>query len=154
VTWSYQLLTDEERQLFDQCAVFAGSFDLDAVDAICTTIDSVDEIASLVDKSMVVCDRSAEGTRYRLLETMRQYAEEQLDERELGADLRDRRTAYCSQLMHRVDEQYDGPEEANALATFDREWDNVRAAVAWADATGELERRSTLLVATTNFAVN
>src|SRR5262249_32960338 len=99
VSWSYQLLTDEEQSLFDQCAVFAGSFDLDAVDEVCVTVDPFDAVASLVDKSMIVVERTELGTRYRLLETMRQYAEERLDERGLGAELRDRHLAYYAQLM-------------------------------------------------------
>jgi predicted ATPase/class 3 adenylate cyclase len=154
VTWSYQLLTQEEQQLFDQCAVVAGTFDLDAVEAICTTIDAIDELSSLVDKSMIVSERTELGTRYRLLETMRQYGEERLDERGLGAELRDRHLAYYAQRMTQVNEMYYGPRETDAVAIYEHEWDNVRAAVAWAEATDELDQRSALLVATTNFAVN
>jgi len=154
VTWSYQLLTEDERLLFDQCAVFAGSFDLDAVEAICASVDPLDELASLVDKSMIVSERTDTGTRYRLLETMRQYAEERLDERALGAELRNRHLAYYSRFMTRTNEMYDGPRAAAAYAAFEQDWDNVRAAIAWAEATDEIDHRSALLCASTNFAID
>jgi predicted ATPase len=83
VAWSHQLLSPIERVIFDRCAVFAGSFDERAVEAVCTDdamdlADVVDVVSALVDKSMLVADRRGDDTRYRLLETLRQYGEEQL----------------------------------------------------------------------------
>ena len=95
VQWSYQLLTDEERLLFDRLAVFAGGFDVAGAEAVCADdrvdpLDVGDLLAALVDKSMVVADRHGTHARYRLLETLRQYGEERLAEGgELDA-LRDR----------------------------------------------------------------
>ena len=85
----------QERALFDRLAVFAGGFDLDGAEAVCAddTIDPLDVgdlLAALVDKSMVVADRHGPHTRYRLLETLRQYGEERLAEDGELAPLRDR----------------------------------------------------------------
>src|SRR5206468_3049972 len=86
VTWSYQLLTDDERLFFDRVSVFAGGFHMQAAEKVCAfeaidAIDVIDLVSSLVDKSMIVADRRASGMRYRLLETLRQYAEEQMETR-------------------------------------------------------------------------
>ena len=82
--WSYQLLTEDERLLFDRASVFAGGFDLRAAEAVCgfdpiDAVDVLDLVSSLVDKSMIVADRGAVGMRYRLLETLRQYGEDQME---------------------------------------------------------------------------
>ena len=77
MAWSHQLLDPAEREMFDRCAVFAGSFDERAVEGICAddgsdAADVVDVVGSLVDKNMLVADRRGADTRYRLLETLRQ----------------------------------------------------------------------------------
>ena len=90
VSWSYQLLDEAERALFDRLSVFAGTFDADAADAaesvatggVVDELDVVDLSDSLVDKSMVVAERQPGGVRYRLLETLRQYGEERLTDRD------------------------------------------------------------------------
>ena len=69
--WSHDLLTDAERTLFDRLGVFAGTFDVSAVERVCADDEVVDEldvidlVASLVDKSMVIADRSGPSMRYR-----------------------------------------------------------------------------------------
>ena len=85
VDWSYSLLGDRERLVFDRLGVFAGSFDATAAEAIASgddiePWDVLDGLTDLVAKSMVVTERTADGTRYQLLETMRAYARERLDE--------------------------------------------------------------------------
>ena len=95
VEWSYQLLTEPERAVFDQLSVFAGSFDLRAAEMVCTA-DSIDEsdvvdlLSNLVDKSMVVAERHAFGTRYRLLETLREFGEDRLQHAGHTADAHER----------------------------------------------------------------
>ncbi len=79
VDWSYQLLSAQERRLFERLSVFAGGFTLEAIEAVCTDdqvdrIDVLDLLTGLVDKSMVIADPGdSGGTRYRLLETLRQF---------------------------------------------------------------------------------
>ena len=85
VDWSHALLTQPERVLFRRLAVFLGGFDLDAAQAVAGGGDVqryqvLDQLTLLVDKSLVVADDSGQRTRYRLLETVRQYAQEKLGE--------------------------------------------------------------------------
>jgi predicted ATPase/class 3 adenylate cyclase len=85
VEWSYSLLTSAEQLLLGRLSVFAGSFDLDAAEAVCGSgrldvIDVADLLGSLVDKSLVVAEQAGAGLRYRLLETIRLFAAERLAE--------------------------------------------------------------------------
>src|SRR5262249_32555577 len=88
--WSYALLTDNERAVFDRLGVFSGTFDLGAVEAVAvdddlTSWDVRDSIAGLVAKSMLVIDEhDGDVTRYRMLETLREYAADRLDEAQTG----------------------------------------------------------------------
>jgi predicted ATPase/class 3 adenylate cyclase len=135
VAWSHQLLTPIERAVFDRCAVFAGSFDERAVEAVCTDdamdlADTADVVSALVDKSMLVADRRGGETRYRLLETLRQYAEERL-----GDDLdeyRRRHLYHYVRVAQELDRQLQGPDLGGGIAGFRVEMDNLRAAVQWA----------------------
>src|SRR6201999_3641876 len=95
VDWSHALLTEPERVLFRRLAAFAGGFDLDAAQAVGADSEVeryqlVDQLSLLVDKSLVVADDSGGRTRYRLLETVRQYALEKLDESGEADAIRDR----------------------------------------------------------------
>jgi predicted ATPase len=99
VAWSYQLLSGQEQILFDRVSVFAGGFDLTAAEAVAAgedidEYDVVDLIGELVDKSMVIAERDGATLRYRLLETLRQYAEERLDNRGETSAARDRHLTY------------------------------------------------------------
>ena len=83
--WSHALLSEPERVLFRRLAVFLGGFDLDAAQFVCGGGDLeryqvLDELTLLVDKSLVVAENTGRRTRYRLLETVRQYAQEKLGE--------------------------------------------------------------------------
>ena len=90
-----QLLTEPEQVLFRRLAVFFGGFDLDAAHAVAAAADMeryqvLDQLMLLVDKSLVVAEDSPRGTRYRLLETVRQYAQEKLHESREGDEVRAR----------------------------------------------------------------
>ena len=88
VDWSYELLTAEEQTLLQQVSVFAGGWTLDAAEAVCQpTADVARLLASLIDKSLVQVEQRAEHSRYRLLETLRQYGLEKLRERRLNVQL-------------------------------------------------------------------
>src|SRR5579884_2960282 len=85
VDWSHALLTETERVLFRRLAVFVGGFDLDAAQAVAGDgelhrFQVLDQLSLLLDKSLVVADDRERRTRYRLLETVRQYAAEKLGE--------------------------------------------------------------------------
>lgn len=144
VAWSYQLLTDQQQLLFDRLSVFAGGFDLATAEAICADdtldeLDIIDLLSELVDKSMVIADRTGTATRYRLLETLRQYGEERLSDREQTAMLRDRHLAHYAELARPMWVQYVTAAQREIDAILTAEWDNLRAAHNWAIATRDLD---------------
>ena len=95
IQWSYGLLTTEERLLFDRLAVFRGGWTVDAAEAVCDA--DLDTLTSLVDKNLVRED----GERFRMLETVREYARERLQLRAELADLRRRHAEFYARLKLR-----------------------------------------------------
>jgi predicted ATPase/class 3 adenylate cyclase len=144
VSWSYQLLTEDERRFFDRASVFAGGFDLRAAETVCgfdpiDSVDVIDFVRSLVDKSMIVADRGAVGMRYRLLETLRQYGEDQLEARGETVLLRDRHAAHYADLVAELDLLVRGAQQMEGEQQMSIEWDNLRAAHLWSLAQGDLD---------------
>lgn len=157
VSWSYQLLGEPARVLFARSSVFHGTFDLAAAEAVCagTVIDAddvIDLVAELVDKSIVTADRTAGGTRYRLLETLRQYGEERLDDIGEAAAIRSAHLLYYADLAGRLHRERLGPGQLAADAVYEREWGNLRAALHWAIVSGDVDRAEDLVVHTTWYA--
>lgn len=152
VDWSYKLLSPASQDLFDQLSVFAGSFDLAAVEAICDVrdrdVEPLDVVAELVDKSMVVAVEAGRRTRYRLLETLRQYGERRLDERNETGKLRDRHSDYFTNEATRLSSLAYTRGETTYFAFIDAEWDNLRAAFTWSIALDEIDAAEQLLLAT------
>ena len=133
VEWSYQLLDDQESVLFDRLAIFAGSFDLPAAEAVCAHTDLrphdiLDVLSSLVEKSMVVVDRATTPTRYRVLETLRQYADSRLIDRGEYTAVAERHIAHFSAVAEQAAKIRSSPEQSSGEAIFEREWDNLRVA--------------------------
>ena len=144
VDWSHALLTDPERTLFRRLGVFLGGFDLHAAQAVGAS-DAVeqyqimDQLSLLVDKSLVVAEDISGRMRYRLLETVRQYALEKLGESGEADAVRDRhrdhytdRTGDLASLMRGGDERL--------MDWADEEIDNLRAAFAWSRENTDLEK--------------
>ena len=129
VQWSYQLLGDNEQTLFARLSVFAGSFDLRGAERVCSD-DEIDEfdaaelLGGLVDKSMVVVTRSDGATRYQLLETLRQFAEERLDERGETGSLRDVHAQHFVQLATELHSDWLGPGQVESDRCFGLAWSN------------------------------
>src|SRR5712671_6291207 len=138
IDWSHALLDPAEAALFRRLSVFAGTFSLDAVEAICPDDDVLDLLSSLVDKSLVVME-SAEGeARYRLLETLRQYGHERLTAAEEAADLRRRHAQFFTALaVSRERDTFGGAGERELTARFVAEEGNFRAAGDWAQESGD-----------------
>jgi predicted ATPase/class 3 adenylate cyclase len=138
VTWSYDLLTVRQRALFDRLSVFAGSWTLDAAETVCATggLDArhvADDLAALVDKSLVVCETPASGrSRYRLLETLRQYGRERLREAGQASAVRDAHLGWAVGLAEEAERHLDGLDQPAWLDLLERELDNLRAALEWA----------------------
>lgn len=151
VAWSVQLLDDDAACLFRRLSVFAGSFDLAAVESVCgfdpiDPLDVLDGLASLVDKSMVIAepDRFG-GTRYRLLETLRQYGEATIADDADAVALRDRHLARCVAIVKVIRAQQQSLHEAVAVSRMADEWDNIRVARDWAMATRDDDATDTII---------
>jgi tetratricopeptide (TPR) repeat protein len=138
IEWSYDLLTDDERVLFRRLAVFAGSFGLDAAEAIGAPMDSkpidvLNVLTSLVEKSLVALD-TGDG-RYRLLESIREYAHERLAQSGEEDAVRDRHLAYYVALADKARPELGGAAQKTWLERLDQERENILAAHAWCDRT-------------------
>ena len=137
VDWSYDLLPDAERVLLGRLSVFVGGFDLESAEAVCgvdplPAEDILDLLASLVDKSLVMLDESDEQVRYRMLETIRDYAREKL---EASGELAGTAARHCEHffgLSKQARDGITGPEQAEWSRRVETDLDNVRAAMACA----------------------
>lgn len=155
VKWSHDLLTIEERQVFDQLAVFAGGFDLAAAESVCTIGDgemsAVGHIVSLVDQSMVVLV-DPETSRYQLLESLREFGLDQLGIRAALDAAEDRHLRWFVDLGERSALGLDSPQEATRSADLQRDYDNFRAAHLTAVRRGDADRALRLVAALREFA--
>ena len=148
VDWSHALLSEPEQVLFRRLAVFHGGFDIDAAqavagDAAAERYHVLDQLTLLVDKSLVVADDSGHGTRFRLLETVRQYAQEKLHESREGDDVRCRHRDHYTAMAALLDTPTDGGYQRR-IEQADTEIDNLRAAFAWSRENSDTERALTL----------
>ena len=132
IDWSYDLLSESERKLFRRLSVFAGGFDLGAAEAVWADGDPLDHIEQLVDKSLVTVEQlTDEKLRYRLLETLRQYAAERLIEAGEEEDARARHFIHYLKLAEHACRQRI-EDEAASLAGLEVDHDDFRASLAWA----------------------
>lgn len=143
VDWSHALLTESERVLFRRLAAFMGGFDLVAARAVAGDTDIerfqvLDQLTLLVDKSLVVADNTGGRTRYRLLETVRQYALEKLDESGEADEVRARHRDYYTAMAAALDAPAATGHQRRVEQT-ESELDNLRAAFAWSRERGDIE---------------
>jgi predicted ATPase/class 3 adenylate cyclase/DNA-binding CsgD family transcriptional regulator len=148
VDWSHALLTEPERVLFRRLAVFYGGFDLDAAQAVAGGGDVqryqvLDQLSLLVDKSLVVADDSRGRTRYRLLETVRQYALEKLGESSEADTVRSRHRDHYTAIAAAFDAPAGGDYEQR-IEQAETEIDNLRAAFSWSRENSDIELASAL----------
>jgi len=144
IDWSYRLLTPDEQLLLAGLSAFAGSWTLEAAEAICADqggLDVVEGLAVLVDKSLVRQEDMPDGEpRFSMLEMIREYAQEQPGA--LGEQTRTvqhRHAEYYLAMAQMADANHWGPEQAVSMQRLSRELDNLRAALAWSRDTGEVE---------------
>jgi len=137
IDWSFELLAGPEQALLGRLAVFAGGATLEAVEAVCGG-EGIDPnavfelLASLVAKSLVVAEDKGPGTRYRLLETIRQYGEQRLDAAGETQRWRARHARYYADLLRRVrDHAHDPNPEVFWAVRLGAEQDNLLAAWSW-----------------------
>jgi predicted ATPase len=137
VDWSYQLLADDERTVFDRLGIFSGSFDAEAASDVVSD-DDVDAwqvreaVAGLVSKSMLVPEDGPGGSmRYSMLETLRVFARDQLDQRDDADRWRRRHAEHFAEFAERYASGARGADEELWRHRVDADLDNVRAAMAW-----------------------
>ena len=140
VDWSYGLLSEDEQRFFRALGIFAGGFTAEAAAAVAsdsmTGIDAIDGLADLVAKSLVVADVSDTKPRFRLLDTTRAYAIEQLDESGEREPIARRHADYYRQLFERAEAEAPTRTAGEWLADYAAEIDNLRAALDWAFSSG------------------
>lgn len=139
LNWSYEPLSEPEKKLFRQLSVFVGGWTLEAAEEVCSGSsiereDVLDLLSRLVDKSLVVADTSPVGgaLRYRMLEPIRQYAWEKLEESWETKVLQERHAGYYLKLANTAEPELTGPDPMPWLAALEREVGNLRAALSWA----------------------
>ena len=136
IDWSYDLLHASEKLLLQRLSIFAGGWTLEAAEQICSGGEveqqaAFDLLTSLADKSLVVVEQNHGHSRYRLLETVRQYAREKLLERGGGVAVRERHLHYFLALAEATAPKLLGAEQAEWLNRLEEEHDNLRAALEW-----------------------
>jgi predicted ATPase/DNA-binding SARP family transcriptional activator len=137
VQWSYDLLSTDQQRAFNHLAVFAGPFDLAAAEAVSTDADqdhvTTDQLlGDLVERSMVTVEPGPFGRRFRLLETLRRFAAEQLAARGDHVELKQRHAHWCRDEIARIGGMLTGPGEVEGVARLAALWPDLRTAVDWA----------------------
>ena len=133
VDWSYGLLSPEEKDLFIQLSVFAGGFELAAAEGVAdgTSRDVLSILTRLVDKSLVVAEPgAARQTRYRMLDTIREYAFEKLHDGD-EAEIRRRHGQHFLEFTRRGHTELRGRHQLDWLNRLDEEQGNIRLALEW-----------------------
>jgi predicted ATPase/class 3 adenylate cyclase len=147
VAWSYDLLEDTEKALLDRCSVFAGGFDLHSASAVMDSDDdfaTLDLLDALVRKSLLVADRSAGRTRFSMLETIRQFAEEQLVVRGEASEIRAGHSRYFAGREADILARWHSPRQREAYDWFTIELANLRTAFRWAADHSDLDVAATI----------
>ena len=142
IDWSYDILDENEQLLLRRLSVFAGGWTLEAAEEVCgsdgiESFDILDLLSQLVNKSLVVVtDKSKSGeTRYRTLETIRQYAREKLTETGGGELIRNKHLAYFVKLAKQAEPELYRSNQVLWINKLDDDLDNIRAALEWAQVT-------------------
>ncbi len=149
VAWSYDLLDEPEKALLDRCAVFTGGFDVQSACAVAGSDDpddfaTLDLLDALVRKSLLVADRSSGRTRFSMLETIRQFAEDQLVARGEASEIRAAHSRYFAGREADILALWDSPRQREAYDWFTIELANLRTAFRWAADQGDLDVAATL----------
>jgi predicted ATPase/class 3 adenylate cyclase/Tfp pilus assembly protein PilF len=142
IDWSYDLLSEPARCLLQRLSVFAGGWTLEAAEHVCAGEglefeDILDLLVSLADKSLAAVDPVDGGSRYRLLETVRQYARDRLQEAGGGEATRARHRDFFVELAGEADRHLIGPEQTAWLRRLEGEHENLRTALEWSAANAD-----------------
>ena len=147
VAWSYDLLDEPEKALLGRCSVFAGGFDVQGASAIAGSEDEfkvLDLLDALVRKSLLVADRSTGRTRFSMLETIRQFAEEKLVAGGEADEVSSQHARYFASREAEILELWDSPVQREAYEWYATEFANLRAAFRWAADQADLDVAATI----------
>ncbi|MBG6137854.1 BTAD domain-containing putative transcriptional regulator [Longispora fulva] len=136
VDWSWELLADDERDLWRSMAVFAGGATLEAVEGVCGGPGAADLVGALVDKSILV---PVDGTRYRMLETIREYGLDRLADHGDADRFRRAHATYFLALAEEAESAMRGRDQVFWLARLSEEHDNLHGALRWSIAAGDAD---------------
>ena len=137
VEWSYNLLTEPEQQLFARLSVFAGGVAFEAAEVVCNPVgdvDLLDGLTSLVDKSLLR-QHGAEEPRFLMLETLREYAQEKLEEQGDRETVQEAHAHYFLRLAEEAEPELTAADQHRWMERLVIEYDNLRAALGWFAAT-------------------
>jgi predicted ATPase/class 3 adenylate cyclase len=155
IEWSHDLLEADERRLLARLAVFAGGWSLNAAEAVCgpgSDADVLDGLGALVDHSLVRRGRPRGGeTRFRMLETIREFAGERLAASDDEEEVRRRHARFIRDLAEEAEPNLTTDAQAEWLRRLEREHDNLRTALDWAERTGDAETAARIASAVWRF---
>ena len=148
IEWSFDLLDKDDRRALDRLAVFAGGWTLSAAETVCDI--TLEDLGTFVDHSLVQRVVGEAGSRYDMLETIREHASEELNVQDSADELRRRHAAHFLAIAESANLFFEaeGPQRHEVVTT---EQANIREALAWADNAGELELALNLAIALENF---
>jgi predicted ATPase len=132
IDWSYLTLNEMEQDVLRRLAVFSGGWSFEAAESVLGEIEAMDGLSGLVNKSLVNVEEKDGESRYRFLETIRQYAMEKLLESGDAVDARDRHLAYFVDYSRRAEEHFATQQRLLWLNRLELEHDNIRSALGWA----------------------
>ena len=144
IAWSYGLLDEKEQEMFRRCAIFSGDFSLEAAQGICSPPhanprDQAGYIWSLADKSLLQPQEASGEVRYKMLETIREFALDQLTATEEWPQIQRRHADWFLQLAEGAASHLHGPDQIAWLERLEQEHDNFRTALEWANEGKEAE---------------
>lgn len=131
IDWSYDLLSEDERALMRRLSVFAGGWTFDAADAICPKHDVMNLLTQLVNKSLAIFDDEGAEPRYRMLETVRQYARDKLLEMDESEEARNAHLEFFLKLTELAGPEVQRLQDLEWITRLETEHDNLRAALEW-----------------------
>jgi predicted ATPase/DNA-binding SARP family transcriptional activator len=150
IAWSYDMLTRPQQVLFGRLSIFAGPFGPGAVRSVAVDheldlVDVGDLLGDLVERSMLIIESGPRRRRFRLLETMREFAAEQLRDDHDAHRIAERHCRWCLDQVTRIHHLLVGPDEVDGVARLAELWPNLRAGFDWACAAGDRELAGSLV---------